>query len=164
MNIIYRKAEFQDIELLTETRLNLLKEDSGPITENEKILLYQSNKEYMKNGMLHNSFFAFLAFDLSDSFSENIFVGTCSACLYAVLPGRKLPNGKHAYIQNTYVKPDYRGKGIAKKLVSFVIAEAMSMGYKDISLHATKMGQLLFKSCGFKEDINVGLTFMEYHA
>ena len=159
MSIIYRKAEFQDIELLTETRINLLREDSGPMTENEKDLLYKSNKEHMENGMANNTFFAFLAFDES----EDIFVGTCSVCLYAVLPGRKLPNGKHAYIQNTYVKPAYRGKGIAKKLVSSAIDEALSKGYKSISLHATEMGQKLFKSCGFKKPGEIGLTEMEYN-
>lgn len=157
MNIIYRRATPVDVDLLTNTRLNLLREDSGPMTESESNMLYQSNKEHMVVGMDNSSFFSYLAFD------DDIFIGTCSVCLYSVLPGRKLPNGKHAYIQNTYVVPAYRGKGIAKRLVSMAVNEALSMGYKNISLHATEMGRLLFNQCGFKETGNINLTLMEYH-
>lgn len=144
MNITYRKADASDVEQLVITRLNLLEEDSGAMTDQERQLLYQSNKNYMEAGISNGSFFAYLAFDSA------VLVGSCSACLYSVLPGRKLPNGKNAYIQNMFVTPLYRRNGIGKILVSMCVNEAIELGHSRITLHATQKGKLLFSQCGFK--------------
>ena len=156
MDITYRKAGLPDVELLVAARLSLLEEDSGAMTDNERQALYQGNKDHMQGGMANGSFFAFMAFE------GDVLVGTCSACLYAVLPGRKLPNGKNAYIQNVFVDPRYRRNGIGKKLVSMCVDEAMSMNYNRITLHATGKGQLLFADCGFKPADNEKLVLMVY--
>jgi len=155
MNIEYRKATLNDIELLVNTRVSLIDEDSG-LNENEKKDLYESNKAYMQDAMKQETFISFLAFD------GDIFVGTASACLYAVLPGKKLPKGKNAYIQNVYVLPSYRRQGIGKKVVSMVIDEVKQRGYTRITLHATQTGQALFSSCGFQNSEVIGLTEMVY--
>lgn len=154
MNITYRKAIASDVELLVNTRLNLLEEDSGVMTDNERQLLYQSNRNYMEAGISHGSFFAFLAFD------GDVFVGTCSACLYSVLPGRKLPKGKNAYIQNMFVSPQYRRNGIGSTLASMCVNEAIKLHYNRITLHATQKGKLLFAHCGFKTSDDKKLVLM----
>jgi Acetyltransferases len=156
MSIAYRKALIYDAELIVNARLLLLTEDSGFIRDEERIQLYENNLSHIQSNITNNTFISYLAFD-GDSF-----VGTCSACLYSVLPGRKLPNGKHAYIQNVYVSPSYRGNGIAKKLVKLIISEVKQNGYNDISLHATDMGKLLFEKCGFTSENKVQLTSMKY--
>ena len=155
MNVTYRKATLNDIELLVNTRVSLIDEDSG-LNEDEKINLYDSNKLYMQDAMKQETFVSFLAFD------GDTFIGTASACLYAVLPGKKLPKGKNAYIQNVYVLPSYRRHGIGKMIVSMVIDEVKQRGYTRITLHATKMGKSLFNSCGFQSSENLGLTEMVY--
>jgi GNAT superfamily N-acetyltransferase len=156
MNITYRMATPSDVELLVNARLNLLEEDSGKMSDNEREHLYQSNKKCMEAGISNGSFFAFLAFD------GNIFVGTCSVCLYSVLPGRKLPNGKNAYIQNMFVAPSYRRNGIGRTLVSLCVNEAAKLHHNMITLHATQNGQMLFAQCGFKTPDNERLTLMVY--
>lgn len=156
MNITYRKAGASDIELLVNTRLNLMEEDSGVMTDQERQLLYQSNKNYMEIGISNGSFFAFLAFD------NDVLVGSCSVCLYCVLPGRKLPNGKNAYVQNMYVTPSYRRNGIGKILISMCVNEAIEHGHDRITLHATQKGKLLFQQSGFKMEDNEKLTLMVY--
>lgn len=156
MNINYRRATIDDVKLIVDARIHLLSEDSGPMRDEERMQLYENNKSHIEINIANNTFIAYLAFD-GDSF-----VGTSSACLYSVLPGRKLPNGKHAYIQNVYVIPSYRGNGIAKKLIELVISEVKQNGYKDISLHATEMGKLLFEKCGFTSENKVQLTAMKY--
>ena len=157
MNLTYRKATVNDVELLVNTRVSLIDEDSG-LNENEKKDLYDSNKEYMQTAMKQEIFIAFLAFD------GDVFVGTASACLYAVLPGKKLPKGRNAYIQNVYVVPSYRRHGIGKKIISMLIDEVKRRDYTRITLHATKMGRDLFRNCGFQNSENLGLTEMVYIA
>ena len=53
-------------------------------------------------GIKRETFISFLAFD------GDVFVGIASACLYAVLPGKKLPRGKNAYIWFILVSINYR--------------------------------------------------------
>ena len=154
MNITYRRAEPSDIEKLIEVRLQLIDEDSG-LTLEEKEALYASIKEYMDSAMSSDTFFAYLAFD------GDTFVGTCSMNLYCVLPGKKLPNGKNAYLQNMHVAPLYRRKGIALKLAGLVMDEAKQRGHTRIVLHATESGKLLFEKCGFTSDIKT-LSHMVY--
>ena len=155
MNIKYRAANLNDLELIVNTRVALIDEDSG-LNEIEQKNLYESNKAYIQDSIKQGTFISFLAFD------DDIFVGTASACLYAVLPGKKLPKGKNAYIQNVYVLPAYRRHGIGKNLVSMVIGKAKEKGYTRINLHATKMGMELFNDCGFQNTENLGLTEMVY--
>lgn len=156
MNITYRRASIDDAKRIVGARLLLLTEDSGYIRDEERIQLYENNMSHIQMNIANNTFISYLAFD------GDTFVGTCSACLYSVLPGRKLPNGKHAYIQNVYVIPSYRRNGIAKKLIELIISEVKKNGYHGISLHATEMGKLLFEKCGFTSDNKVQLTSMKY--
>ncbi len=156
MNITYRKAFISDAEVLANTRLKLLEEDSGDMTDNERIWLYQNNKNYILDGISKGSYFAFLAFD------GETFVGTCSVCLYSVLPGRKLPNGKNAYLQNMFVTPQYRRRGIGRSLVYLCINEALKLNHDRITLHATQNGQQLFLNCGFKTPDKEKLLQMVY--
>ena len=155
MNIKYRAANINDLELIVNTRVALIDEDSG-LNENEKKNLYESNKAYIQDSMKKETFISFLAFD------GDIFVGTASACLYAVLPGKKLPKGRNAYIQNVYVLPSYRRHGIGKNLVLMLVNKAKEKGYTRINLHATKMGMELFNDCGFQSTENLGLSEMVY--
>lgn len=153
MNVFYRKAKQKDIDTLIDVRIKLIEEASGALTEPEKKELYKSSKEHIKNNMKNGDYFAYLAFD------SDVFVGTCSVNLYSVLPGKKLPKGKRAYLQNVYVVPEYRRQGIAHKLVSLSIEEARQRGHARIELHASQNGAPLFEKLGFKNDIST-LSYM----
>lgn len=153
MNITYRSAKYSDLKMLAGVRVSLIDEDSG-LNDDEKKSLYKSVLDYMTDACYRAAFISFVAFD------GKAFVGTASACLYSVLPGKKLPSGKNAYIQNVYVDPQYRRQGIGKKLVSMITDTVRKQGYSRITLHATKAGEELFKSCGFISVENLGLTEM----
>ncbi len=150
-----RKALFTEADLITEMRVALLNEASGPLTETEKHQLYEDNYSYISNGLSVGSLISILALNNNEP------IGTCSVTLYSVMPGRKLPKGKLAYLQNMYVKPDFRNMGIAKQLLSFTVAQAVNCGHNRISLHATEAGYNLFSRFGFINE-NVSLTHMIY--
>ena len=155
MNILYKAATQNDIELITSIRVSLINEDSG-LTECEKDTLFQNNFSFMHEAMKAGQYFAFLAY------YEEECVGTSGVCLYSVLPGKKLPKGKQAYIQNVYVSPEYRRKGIGMELIRLTVSKAIKMGHDRITLSATEKGSALFKKCGFVNMPNVGLIDMEY--
>ncbi len=153
MSIVYRKAKQKDISLLTKVRIKLIEEDSGKLSVQESADLIQSIKEYVNKAMKAGTFFAYMAFD------KGALAGTCCINLYSVLPGKKLPNGKNAYLQNMYVEPSYRRMGIGKKLVELAVDEARKKGHSRIELHSTKIGKCLFERCGFTNDIRT-LSYM----
>lgn len=157
MDIKIRKASADDAELIANARVALLDEASGPLTGEEKSGLYASNKACIQEGLRSPSLVSFLAFD------GDTLAGTCSATLYQVMPGIKLPEGKQAYLQNMYVAPEYRRRGIGRLLLAEVIKEAAERGHTKIILHASDMGRILFSKFGFAEE-NVALTHMVYHA
>ena len=59
------------------------------------------------------------------------------------------PTGRRAHLMNVYTKPDYRRKGISKKMVEMIIDEAKENGVTEISLDATEMGRTLYETLGF---------------
>ena len=69
---------------------------------------------------------------------------------YPIYPG--LLNGKAGKIINVYTYPEYRRKGIAKKLMEKLINEANIKGIKSIDLESSEDGHELYKKLGFIDD------------
>ncbi|WP_461257241.1 GNAT family N-acetyltransferase, partial [Treponema sp. R80B11-R83G3] len=68
-----------------------------------------------------------------------------------------LINGKVGTLLNVYTFPEYRKKGIAKKLIEEIIKEAKLIGVSGIDLKATEVGYNLYKKLGFNEDNEKGM-------
>lgn len=52
---------------------------------------------------------------------------------------------------NMYTKPNYRNRGIATKLLQYLVAEAELRNCKKLTLNASQMGRPLYEKYGFKE-------------
>lgn len=57
--------------------------------------------------------------------------------------------GIEAYILSMYTLPEYRGNGVARRLLELCIDEARKNGVKRIWLHASEEGKHLYKKMGF---------------
>lgn len=73
-------------------------------------------------------------------------------------------------LKRMYIRPDFRGKGIGRRLAEIVIEEARKTGYKAVRLDTIdtmKEATSLYRSLGFKEidpyrhNPMVGAMFME---
>ncbi|HEY1990877.1 MAG TPA: GNAT family N-acetyltransferase [Gammaproteobacteria bacterium] len=54
------------------------------------------------------------------------------------------------YILNVYTEPEWRGRGLAKRLTLLAMDAARERGLKLTILHATEMGKPLYAKLGFK--------------
>ena len=66
---------------------------------------------------------------------------------------RKLSDGK-GEVKRLYVRPEYRGKGIATALVERIVEDARNIGYKELyldTLPELENAVRLYKSFGFEE-------------
>ena len=68
------------------------------------------------------------------------------------------PTGIRGYIANMYTHPEHRKKGIAKKLLQQLEAEAKERNVTHLFLIASDMGKPLYKKYGFIEND----IYMEY--
>ena len=58
---------------------------------------------------------------------------------------------RRAYILNVYTEPDHRKRGLARRIVTTILAWCRAEGFKAVSLHASTYGRLLYESLGFEQ-------------
>lgn len=148
MNLSYKKATLEDIDVLTETRIEVLRaanklSDDADMTEVEK-----QSYNYYQRAICDGSHIAYLVFDGSR------FIGAGGVSFFQVMPTYHNPSGYKAYIMNMYTNPEYRRQGIAYKTLDMLIREAKSLGITAISLEATDLGRPLYEKYGFVKSNN----------
>lgn len=143
MELNYKKAVLEDIEILTETRITVLRAANQLSDDVEMSNVKEQSYLYYQKALSEDSHVAYLVFD------DNEFVGAGGISFFHVMPTFHNPTGKKAYIMNMYTKPEYRRKGIAYKTLDLLVAEAKQRGIYAISLEATDMGKPLYEKYGF---------------
>ena len=54
------------------------------------------------------------------------------------------------YVHSVYTEPDYRRKGLARRILTAMIDDCRDNGWPRISLHASELGRGLYEDLGFK--------------
>lgn len=143
MNITYKQANLDDIELLVKSRIIVLREanhldDSVDMSEVEA-----QSYDYYRKAISNGEHIAYLVFD-----SEK-FIGCGGVSFFRVMPTYHNPTGNKAYIMNIYTVPEYRRKGIAYKTLDLLIKSTKEKGINHITLEATAMGRPMYEKYGF---------------
>ena len=138
MALSYRKATLDDLGILTETRIEVLRAANQLRDDVDMSEVKKQSYEYYQNSLENDTHLAYLIFD------DEKFIGTGGASYFQVMPTYHNPSGKKAYIMNMYTKPDYRRQGIAFKTLDLLVADARARGITAISLEATDKGRPLY--------------------
>ena len=139
-DIKYIKATKADIELLMDIRLEMLREVNNlPDSYKYDKEFIDECKKYFEEGDQTT----ILALDGKEV------VGCASISYIWIMPTFSHPTGNRAHLMNVYTKPDYRRKGISKRMVEIIIDEAKDNGVTEISLDSTEMGRPLYEALGF---------------
>ena len=143
MNLNYRKASIGDLDLLTKTRIEVLRAANGLSDDTDLTEVERQSYEYYRKTLCDGTHTAYLVFD------NERFAGTGGISYYQVMPTYHNPSGKKAYIMNMYTRPEYRRQGIARHVLDILINDAKSKGIRFITLEATQMGRPLYENVGF---------------
>lgn len=143
MELIYKKASLHDIEILTDSRIEVLRAANELDSSLMMPELSQYSRQYYEKALAEGSHIAYLVFD------NDILAGTGGVSFYTVMPTYHNPTGHKAYIMNMYTKPEYRRMGIAYETLDLLVSACKSRGISHISLEATEMGRPLYKKYGF---------------
>lgn len=143
MNLTYKKATLEDIDILTKTRIKVLRAANQLSDDVDMNEVEKESYNYYQKSLQDGSHIAYLVFD------GKCVVGTGGVSFFQVMPTYHNPSGKKAYIMNMYTDIKYRRKGIALKLLDMLVEAAKNKGITAISLEATDMGRPLYEKYGF---------------
>ena len=143
MEYTFRKATADDLELLVDTRITVLRaanrlDDGTDMTE-----VRRASWEYYRAALADGSHVAYLVLD------RDKVIGTGGVSFFRVMPTFHNPSGRKAYIMNMYTAPEYRRRGVALRTLGLLVQEANNRGITAISLEATAMGRGLYERFGF---------------
>ncbi len=143
MNLEYKRAGFEDIDTLVDTRIEVLLAANKLDENTDMSEVRKQSYNYYSKSLADNTHTAYLIFD------GESFAGAGGVSYYRVMPTYHNPSGEKAYIMNMYTAPSYRRKGIAYKTLSLLVEDAKKKGITAISLEATDMGRPLYEKFGF---------------
>ncbi len=72
-------------------------------------------------------------------------------------PGYK--RGVQPYLLSMYTEPDFRGRGVASRIVEAAVDWTRAQGYPSVRLHASDMGRRVYQRLGFKRAWEMKLDF-----
>lgn len=143
MSLIYKRATMEDIDVLTETRIKVLRAANRLSDDTDMSEVKKQTYDYYKKALCDGTHTAYLVFDGS------IFVGAGGVSFFRVMPTYHNPSGYKAYIMNMYTNPEYRRRGIAYKTLDILVRDSKGKGVTAISLEATELGRPLYEKYGF---------------
>ena len=143
MNLTYKKATIEDLDQLTETRIEVLRAANKLSADVDMTEVEKNSYEYYCKALQDGSHTAYLVFD------GDKFVGAGGVSYFRVMPTYHNPGGYKAYIMNMYTHPEYRRNGIAITTLGMLVEDAKNRGINAISLEATDMGKPLYEKFCF---------------
>lgn len=143
MSFLYKNATLNDLEILVQTRIEVLRAANKLPTDTDMTEVEKQSFAYYKKALADQSHIAYLVYD------DDKVIGTGGVGFFKVMPTYHNPTGKKAYIMNMYTKPEYRRQGIAYQTLDMLVQDSKALGISAISLEATDMGRPLYEKYGF---------------
>ena len=133
-----------EIPAFIQLRLEQLREEGSKLPPN----LEASLASYYQRHMADGSFISWVAC------SGDQIIATSGISLVEKPPYASNPSGRIALVSSMYTKKPYRRQGIAKALLSKIVAEARAWGCGIVQITASDQGALLYEDFGFQKNAN----------
>lgn len=143
MNFKIRKAELTDLELLMKWRMEVLQEVFSIPANQSLTKLEQENRRYYQNALPNGEHIACFAYSAGE------IVGCGGICFYREMPSPDNQTGGCAYLMNIYTRAEFRGHGIGKSIVNWLVKQAKDREITKIYLETSESGRPLYQEMGF---------------
>ena len=144
MELVLKRAEVGDAELLTVMRLEMRRERESAVCRISDAEFYRRNLEFFRTHLADGTFISYIVWADDEA-------AACSGLSIQIHPPTyENPTGKHGYITNMFTRPSWRKRGIAKMLVEKIIETAKLEGCAQLFLNASPMGRSVYLRCGFQ--------------
>jgi len=139
----FREALLSDIDDVVTIRMKMLFELGKLETEDGTRKLRSLTRDFFIRKFQTGEFKVFCAV------TDETIIATTGIQFLDRPPLYENPHGIEAYIMNVYTEPDYRGKGVASKLLDTVINYAKERKAGRILLHAIGKDKRIYEKKGF---------------
>lgn len=147
-----RLAGVDDAELLAELRINMRKERETVSPTVGEAVFRQNNIDYFRKFIADGSYLGVIVE------IDGKVAATGGICFHNHPPSYSAPKGKSACLLNMYTLPDFRGRGLAGKIVAKLVDEARKAECSQVFLNASVMGKSVYKKFGFV-DVNNEMVY-----
>ena len=147
MDYLISSATIEDAATIAHLRALMFNDQGGfePVQLAEMEVRYT---EWVADNLRSGDYWGWFAKSL-----QGELVGSAGLWLREWPPILKDYTGRQGYIENVYVMPAFRRKGVARQLMLTLLDWARSSGkIYNIELHATTMAHELYQSLGFESD------------
>ena len=138
-----RRATVEDAGIVAEHRARMFL-DMGRM-EGERALAMIEQVRRMAQTMLASG--EYLGWFVTAE--DGAVVAGAGVQMRTLLPRPETAVTPEALVVNVYVDPDYRRRGLARRLMEAILAWSQEQGIERVSLHASSMGRPLYESLGF---------------
>ncbi len=147
-----RRATIADLaEILRHRRLMF--EEMGYNNAEALQAMQECSEPFIQRGLIEGSYHGWMAE------SSGRFAGGIGVITPAWPAHPRDPHPTKAYILNMYVYPQFRRRGLARRLMELALAWCREQGYGAVSLHASEHGRHLYESLGFQPTNEMRLIF-----
>lgn len=144
----FRFATVDDAELLAQLRVAMRAErETLPPPADEKAFL-KANIDYFRSALADGSYVGIIAEEAGSPAANG------GICFHIHPPSYAVPNGKSACLLNMYTRPEFRGQGVAVKILAALVECAKNAGCCKVFLNASDMGKPLYQKFGFSDVAN----------
>lgn len=142
--MILRRATLDDMELLIKLRLDYFAAENDILSAETLDTLQKSLRSYFKAHLPAETFIAIIGE------IDGRAVSTAYLAIREVPANPSFMNGRAATIYNVLTYPEYRGRGLATRVLQKIIDEAERLKVPCISLSATAEGLPIYERLGFR--------------
>ena len=143
MEYTVRNAEIGDIPELCRLRLAYFEDEFGALPQEQLAAISAQLPQYFAAHLDKDCIAAAAA--LPD--------GTLAANALLIISEKPanpfFPNGRSGYVLGVYTMPEYRGHGIATRLMQHIQQEAKRLRLDIVTLSASDMGKSIYEKIGF---------------
>jgi GNAT superfamily N-acetyltransferase len=141
--IVLRRATLRDLDVLVSHRRRMW-EDIGGFTHEELVGADPVYRRWARNRLRSGGLVGWVATAGG--------VGVASGCVWIqpVQPNPRWAKGRQPYLLSMFTEPEFRGRGLAKRIVEVATKWVAQNGYPRFALHASEAGRPLYEALGWE--------------
>ena len=143
--ILCRRACTADVPALTDIRMDYFVKDAYDHLTEEQTRTLRAGVEASLTRHIGADCHGYLAMDGDTA------VSCVLMTVYEKPANLSAPNGRFAEILGVYTRADYRGRGLATRLMELALEDAAGLELSYVELGASEMGAEIYRRLGFVE-------------
>ena len=144
-NLTIRKATLQDLAILVRHRRIMFVEATGAKGDKELNAMDEGYQKHIQKSLPIGTFKAWII-----ETKEGKIAASGGITVYEQPPRPQDETLRYVYVHSIYTEPEYRRRGIARKILTTIVDYCKNNKFKTLTLHAVEASKPLYESFGFK--------------